>query len=49
MSVDFYKNGEKANFYRKVEEHNTIDDECLYPNGITGYEMFYTDMQAFWR
>ena len=49
MSIDFYKNGEKADFYRKVEEYNTIDEEYLYPNGITGYEMFYTDMQAFWR
>lgn len=49
MSVDFYKNGKKADFYRKVEEYNTIGEECLYPNGITGYEMFYTDMQAFWR
>ena len=51
MAVDFYRHNQKDNFYLDLEENNKDDSLNLnrYPNGITGYEQYYTDMQAFWR
>lgn len=38
-------------FNVKLEENNGYDENgnLRYPNGITGYEEYYTDMEGFWR
>lgn len=45
MAVDYYKHNQEENFAQQIKERNGKD----YPTGSTGYEMFYTDMQGFWR
>lgn len=46
MALDYFKyNHIKDNFTQLVAEANPN----YYPTGITGYETYYTDMQAFWR
>ena len=45
MSSDYLKyNHLNPNFLLEIAKHNP-----MYPNGITGYENFYVDMQGFWR
>ena len=50
MAIDYYdgNNGYYANassFLRQVATNNKL----YYPDGITGYEDYYADMQGFWR
>ena len=57
MAIDYKKHADKDpnpndendinrdNFLMKVKELNP----SFYPNGYTGYEQYYTDMEAFWR
>lgn len=46
MAIDYFKYNHKVdNFTQLIAAANPEQ----YPNGITGYEEFYTDMQAFWR
>lgn len=53
MALDYYKHNSEDDFYIKLRNNNIvkIDGEKiqLYPNGKTGYERYYTDMEAFWR
>ena len=45
MAVDYYKYNFLDNFELKVIAAN----KELYPQGKTGYEAYYTDIQGFWR
>ena len=57
MAIDYKKHADKDpnpndendinrdNFLMKVKELNA----SFYPTGYTGYEQYYTDMEAFWR
>jgi hypothetical protein len=45
MARDYYQYGQLENFIAKIIEANGD----LYPNGITGYEQYYVDIQGFWR
>ena len=46
MAVDYFKYNHKVdNFTQMIAAANPEH----YPTGLTGYEEFYTDMQAFWR
>ena len=53
MALDYYKNNSQDDFYVKLRQNNTIkingEITQLYPDGRTGYERYYTDMEAFWR
>lgn len=44
MAKDFDAYGRLDTFYKKVGEANP-----QYPLGITGYEIYYTDILSFWR
>ena len=46
MALDYFKyNHKKDNFTQLIANANPDH----YPTGITGYEIYYTDMQGFWR
>jgi hypothetical protein len=46
MALDYFKYGyTNSNFSHYVAQANPE----YYPTGITGYEVYYTDMQGFWR
>lgn len=45
MSQDYKKYHLEDDFYLTIYKHNPLT--C--PNGITGYEQYYTDLDAFWR
>ena len=45
MAEDYYLYNQDDNFLARIAKANPDD----YPTGYTGYEMFYQDMQAFWR
>ena len=45
MALDYYQNGHKEDFERKIIENNYP----LYSTGMTGYESYYIDLQGFWR
>ena len=55
MALDYFKYNQYDYFQKKVAEANAnyqnpagyIED--LYPLGYTGYEIYYTDLQGFWR
>ena len=50
MAKDYYKHGQEPDFLAKVTANNITDKgDNYYPSGITGYEMFYEDVQGFWR
>ena len=49
MAVDFFKHNQEDDFLIQVKENNKVDGEYIYPNGYTGYEQYYTDIQGFWR
>ena len=53
MALDYYRNNSKDDFYVKLRENNIVEINGekiqLYPDGRTGYERYYTDMEAFWR
>lgn len=45
MALDYFAHGNEDDFEIKVRNNN-LD---YYPNGLTGYEQYYTDLQGFWR
>lgn len=45
MSQDYKKHHTEDDFYIQIQKRNPFT--CI--NGITGYEQYYTDMDAFWR
>ena len=45
MALDYYKHNQEEDYLITVAKNNPED----YPTGITGYETFYIDFQAFWR
>ena len=54
MALDYYKYNQEDEFLVTLSERNTIiTDEgekyCSCPEGKTGYEQYYIDMEAFWR
>ena len=51
MALDYFKHNQEEDFLSKVAKNNIMLDgtRSLYPTGKTGYEMFYTDLQGFWR
>lgn len=52
MAVDYFKHNQEPDFYYHVAQNNIKQDgsfQSYYPTGETGYEMFYTDVQGFWR
>lgn len=53
MALDYYNHNIEDDFYVKLRENNVVELDGekiqLYPNGKTGYERYYTDMEAFWR
>ena len=44
MAIDFYRHNQKSDYLLKLEELNPE-----FVDGRTGYEQYYSDMQAFWR
>lgn len=49
MAIDYFQHNEKDDYLYQVEVANILNGISLYPLGKTNYEMFYTDMQGFWR
>ena len=51
MAKDYYKHNQDLNFAQKIIDNNMKIDNVssYYPTGQTGYEMFYIDIQGFWR
>lgn len=47
MAVDYFKHNQEIDFLQQIKEAG--DNATYYPTGITGYEIFYTDLQGFWR
>lgn len=44
MALDYYKHNQDSEFLITLQDKNP-----QFIEGITGYEQYYTDMQAFWR
>ena len=50
QDVDFLSRLIRANtVIRKNKETNEMEIHPFYPTGFTGYEIYYTDIQGFWR
>ena len=53
MAIDYYRHNMESDFLNKLDTSNIYkineSDVHLYPNGKTGYEQYYQDLQAFWR
>jgi hypothetical protein len=45
MALDYYKYNQQDDFLSLIATNNPT----YFPTGKTGYEMFYTDLQGFWR
>lgn len=45
MSKDYKRHMHDDDFYVKISQNNSK----YYPDGYTGYEQYYTDMDGFWR
>lgn len=45
MALDYFQHNEEDDFELDLRDNN-LD---YYPTGRTGYEQYYTDMEAFWR
>lgn len=45
MALDYYKYNQQDDFLSLI----AINNPTYFPTGKTGYEMFYTDLQGFWR
>lgn len=45
MALDYSKHMHDDDFYVTLAKNN----ERFYPDGYTGYEQYYTDMNGFWR
>lgn len=52
MAKDYYKHNRDKNFNYLLSQNNLKKEDnqvSHYPNGLTGYETFYSDIQGFWR
>ncbi len=54
MALDYYRYNQEDEFLVTLAQRNTIIDNngeqyCSCPEGKTGYEQYYIDMEAFWR
>lgn len=51
MALDYFEHGQEEDFLYNVQNNNLKMDglSSYYPEGETGYEAFYTDIQGFWR
>ena len=49
MAKDYRKHNHDDDFLVRVRDNNFVNGEYLYPNGYTGYEQYYIDMEGFWR
>ena len=49
MALDYRRGYHDDNFLYDLAEANKIDGVYLYPDGHTGYEQYYVDMEGFWR
>lgn len=45
MALDYYKYNQQDDFLSLIATNNPT----YFPTGKTGYEMFYADLQGFWR
>ena len=45
MSIDYYNHNHEDDFLYILAKNN----QNYYPNGITGYERYYVDLNGFWR
>ena len=53
MAQDYINHNGESNFLNQIKENNkgngTDEQPDLYVDGKTGYEIYYTDILAFWR
>lgn len=51
MAKDYYKHHLEDDFSIRLRQNNIVKYKNLnlYPNGRTGYEQYYHDIEAFWR
>ena len=51
MTLDYYKYNQKEEFLTQLANQNIRKSKNIseYPDGTTGYERYYIDMQGFWR
>lgn len=51
MQADYRKHNHDDDFELKIITNNKDEEnQCsLYPNGCTGYEQYYIDIEGFWR
>lgn len=47
MAIDYFKHNQEVDFLQNIKKQG--ENATYYPTGITGYEIFYTDLQGFWR
>ena len=45
MAIDYYKHQHDEDFLASIAENNPE----YYPQGYTGYEVYYIDIEGFWR
>lgn len=45
MALDYFQHNEEDEFLIRVGQQN----QTFYPFGYTGYEMYYTDLEGYWR
>jgi hypothetical protein len=48
MALDYFDKN-KGYFANSNYQKNVANNNPQYPNGITGFEDYYTDMLGFWR
>lgn len=49
MAKDYRRYNHYDSFLSKVKNNNQLYGKYLYPEGYTGYEQYYIDMEGFWR
>jgi hypothetical protein len=47
MAKDYRKHNHDDDFLIKVRDNNIFADKYLYPDGYTGYEQYYIDLEGF--
>lgn len=49
MAKDYRKHNHEDDFLVRLRDNNYIKGKYLYPDGYTGYEQYYIDLEGFWR
>nr|DAI51101.1 MAG TPA: hypothetical protein [Caudoviricetes sp.] len=53
MAIDYYQHNEEDNFLASITNNNKFtylsETINLFPSGKTGYEIYYDDIEGFWR